>query len=88
MAKLTYNKDGSANVNFERIQKITIDNIVQVVSHRIMRAEFTVHEIEFMNGGRCHLSYTAEGQLVNFSTNNLMVDINLEQDILILKVPQ
>ena len=88
MAKLTYNQDGSTNINFEKIQKITIDNIVQVISHRIMRMEeFTVHEIEFVNQGKCRLSYTTSGELVNFTTSNLTTEINLEQDILILKVP-
>ena len=88
MAKLTYNPDGTTNINFEKIQKISIDNIVQVVSYRVMRmAEFTVHEIEFVNGGKCQLSYTASGHLVNFTTNNLTTEINLEHDILLLKVP-
>jgi hypothetical protein len=88
MAKLTYNPDGTANLNFEKIQKISIDNIVQVISHRVMRTEeFTVHEIEFVNEGRCQLSYTTSGQLVNLTTNNLTTEINLEHDILVLKVP-
>ena len=49
-------KDGNTNVNLPTIQKVSIDNIIDLKSHIIMRdGNQTMHNIELLDGGTVKL---------------------------------
>jgi hypothetical protein len=86
MSNITLGNDGSVNINFDNIKKITIDHLTDVISHRVMRlGEITTHELEFINNGKCFLSYTKEGKIVACRINNMNTQANLQEGIVILK---
>jgi hypothetical protein len=86
MSEITINKNGEINVNIDKISKITIDHIHDVISHRIMRSDgITVHEIEFIKNGKCYLSYTAQGKIVACSIKNMNTNVDIKNGIIILR---
>lgn len=60
----------------DQIERVALDNITDVQSHRIMReGDLVVHNIEFTNGGTIDLRYKTNGDLENFSGNNVVIGI-------------
>jgi hypothetical protein len=83
---VTLDKNGNATLNMEKIEKISIDHITDIISHRIMRTDdLTVHEMEFIREGKCYLSYTAQGKIVACKIDNMTMEVNFENSTLILK---
>ena len=77
-------KDGNTNVNLPTIQKVSIDNIIDLKSHIIMRnGDLTVHNIELLDGGTVKLSFTADGQLVEFSAKGIRQSITKNNEVII-----
>lgn len=67
------------------IKAIALENIVHVKSYRLMRVDdFIVHNIEFNDGGTVDLRYTATGKLVEFSGNQIGLNVS-PQGVITLK---
>ena len=82
-------KDGNANINLPTIKKVTIDNIFDLKSHVIMRdGELTIHNIELLDGGSVKISFTSDGELIEFSGKNIRQTITKENDVIIKKMPE
>lgn len=77
-------KDGNTNVNLPTIQKVSIDNIIDLKSHIIMRdGEKTTHKIELLDGGTVNLSFMTDGQLVEFSGKGIRQSITKNNEVII-----
>ena len=77
-------KDGNANINLPTITKVSIDNILDLKSHIIMRdGELTIHNIELLDGGNVKISFTTSGELVEFSGKNIKQTITEKNEIII-----
>lgn len=77
-------KNGNTNINLPTIQKVTIDNIFDLKSHVIMRnGDLTVHSIELLDGGSVKISFTANGELVEFSGKNIKQTITKKNEIIL-----
>ena len=77
-------KDGNTNINLPTIEKVTIDNIFDLKSHVIMReGKLTIHNIELLDGGSVKISFTASGELVEFSGNNIKQTITKDNEIIL-----
>jgi hypothetical protein len=86
MSNITVGEDGNVNINLQNIKKISIDHITDVISHRVMRIDdLTIHDLEFINNGKCYLSYTKDGKIVACRITNMNTEANLEEGIFILK---
>ena len=60
----------------ESISRIGLRNILDVISHVVMRSDdLTVHKIEMRNGGKVELSYAQDGQLKNFKTEKCAIQL-------------
>lgn len=71
-------------INLESIAKVGFENIVDLKSHVIMReGDLTVHQAEFLDGGKVKLAFTSKGKLVEFSGHKIGQTINKENEILI-----
>ena len=77
-------KDGNTNVNLPTIQKVSIDNIIDLKSHIIMRdGNQTMHNIELLDGGTVKLVFTTDGQLVEFSGKGIRQSITKNNEVII-----
>jgi hypothetical protein len=87
MSDITPNDTGGFNINIENIKKIIIDNLTDIINHRILRSDdLTVHHLEFINGGKCHLSYRKDGRIVECNIDRLTTQVDLEDGIVMLKI--
>jgi hypothetical protein len=86
MAGIVKDNDGGVTINLEHVKKITIDHLPDVICHRVIRVDdITTHELEFINHGKCRLSYTSAGKIVACSFTNLVTEVNLQEGTLLLK---
>ena len=77
-------KDGNTNVNLPTIQKVSIDNIIDLKSHIIMRdGNQTIHNIELLDGGTVKLAFTTDGKLVEFSGKGIRQSITKNNEVII-----
>jgi len=77
-------KNGNTNINLPNIQKICLDNLVDLRSHVIMRNDNkTSHNIEFLDGGLVKIVFTTDGQLIEFSATNIRQTITKDNAIVI-----
>ena len=80
-------KNGNTNINLPTIQKVSIDNILDLKSHIIMRdGDLTVHNIELLDGGTVKIAFTTSGELVKFYANNVCQTITKDNVVIIKKV--
>ena len=89
MVNITKDKDGNPQIDMANIKSIGITNIVDVISHRIMRdGNNTTHDIELKNDGHVHLSYSQKGKIVKFTNTHVSVAINEnDKSIFIMRHP-
>ena len=77
-------KDGNTNVNLPTIQKVSIDNIIDLKTHIIMRdGDMTIHNIELLDGGTVKLAFTKDGKLVEFSGKGIRQSITKNNEVII-----
>ena len=89
MKNVTRTPSGGYQLNLEKIQKVSIDHIPDVISHRIMRTEdMTVHYVEFIREGSCKLSYTPQGKIIEFEGKNITTTVDFDNGVVILKALQ
>lgn len=82
--QISISPDGSVNINLSAIRKITIDNITDLLSHRLLRTDSTVrHVMEFKQDGRCDLAYAADGTLIEFRVERMRTSITPDNDIIL-----
>ncbi|MDX2073167.1 MAG: hypothetical protein SFX19_02240 [Alphaproteobacteria bacterium] len=85
MKNITLLPDGSINVSLENIQSVGIENIFDVVSHRILRdGDTTTHQIELVDGGKVNLSYH-KNKLIKFENHLIGLTITKKNEIIIRK---
>lgn len=81
---VTMDKDGNIRANIETIARVGIENVFDVRTHLIMReGELTFHKMEFHDGGRVKLAYTAQGEIKEFTGTNIGQTITKEGAIII-----
>ena len=86
MAEILLGNDGGVTINLEQVKKITIDHLPDVICHRIIRTDDVItHDLEFINNGKCRLSYTSTGKIVACSFTHLLTEVNLQEGTLLLK---
>jgi hypothetical protein len=86
MSEIVKGDDGSVTINLNHVRKITIDHLPDVTCHRVIRTDdVTTHELEFINNGKCRLSYTSAGKIIACSFTNMATEVNLEEETLLLK---
>ena len=80
-------QDGNTNISLPTINKVGIDNILDLKSYVIMRdGELTVHKIELLGGGSVKIAYTASGKLVEFRGKKISQTITKDNEVIIKKV--
>ena len=80
-------KNGNANINLPTIEKVSIDNILDLKSHIIMRdGKLIIHNIELLDGGIVKISFTSSGELVEFSGKNIRQTITKDNNVIIKKI--
>ena len=80
----TIDKDGNTQINLEGIKSVGFENIFDLKSHVIMRdGELTVHKVEFHDGGYVKISFTTDGNLVEFSGRKIGQTITKNNEIMI-----
>jgi hypothetical protein len=86
MAGILMGNDGGVTINLEHVKKITIDHLPDIVCHRVIRTDDVItHELEFINNGKCRLSYTSAGKIIACSFTHLLTEVNLQEGTLLLK---
>lgn len=71
------------------IQFISLQNITDVQSYRLMRVgELVVHNIEFNDGGTVDLRYTQTGKLVHFGAHRIRFQMTPQGGITIERFTQ
>ena len=80
-------KDGNTNVNLPTIKKVSIDNIIDLKSHIIMRdGNQTIHNIELIDGGTVKLAFTTNGKLIEFSAKGISQSITKNNEVIIKSI--
>jgi hypothetical protein len=86
MSEILKGEDGGYTINLEHVNKITVDHLPDVVCHRIIRVDDIVtHELEFVNDGKCRLSYTLQGKIIACNFTHMTTEVNLQEGTLLLK---
>lgn len=86
MNEIIRRDNGDITINFDQLKKISIDHIADVLCYRIIRSgDLITHDIEFRDSGKCHLTYTTQGQIVACKMSNMTTEVNLDEGLLILK---
>ncbi|MES2217141.1 MAG: hypothetical protein V4501_01885 [Pseudomonadota bacterium] len=86
MSEILMGNDGGVTINLDHVKKITIDHLPDVLCHRVIRSDdITTHELEFINNGKCRLSYTAQGKIIACTFTHLTTEVNLQEGTLLLK---
>jgi hypothetical protein len=72
---------GKIAVNFEEpINAISIENILDLLSHTISRSEAAIsHDIQFSDGGSVHISYRPDGKLLKFASTRAEITIDYKE---------
>lgn len=69
-AVIQMNSDGTVSLNLASISRIAIANILDVASYITSTVgDRRMHQIEFVNGAQCEVTYTLSGTLEVFHTN-------------------
>jgi hypothetical protein len=85
-AKVEMDSEGGARVRLEKITKVTIDNITDVVSHTVkIDTSATSHHVVYRNGGEVRLSYRPDGRLLEFSARGIVINVSKEGVITLIE---
>jgi hypothetical protein len=85
-AKVEMDGEGSTRVKLEKITKVTIDNITDVVSHTIkIDTSATSHHVVYRSGGEVRLSYRPDGRLLEFSGKGITFNVSKEGVITLIE---
>lgn len=65
-------KSGNVEVRLETIERVSVENIVDLKSYVIVRdGDLVVHKMEFYDGGQVKLSFSTQGKIHEFSGNKI-----------------
>jgi hypothetical protein len=81
--------EGNARVTIEKITKVSIDNIVDVLSHEIKTDDSaTSHHIIYRDGGEAWFSYRVDGKLLELRASRLSVRTSREGAVTFVKIEE
>jgi hypothetical protein len=62
----------SFNASDYEMKKIGIENLADVISHRITKEKGnTIHELELINEGKCRIKITSQGKIVELLIDHM-----------------
>lgn len=74
-----------ATLSLEGISRVGVHNVIDLLSHRVMRSgDLTVHEFEFHGGGHVKLAYRESGKLEEFQTTKMRVAVRNHTEVILV----
>ena len=85
MKEVAIDKENKVTVDIDSIERIDIERITDVVSHRIAKeGDLVVHELEFSDHGYCKAAYAEGERLIEFISQNMSCTMTAD-NVLVLR---